>query len=260
MLSILQKKIKIIHVILMLFYCPLKASNIDLCTARHPREPVGINNVHFPYNGKCGKIGIDRTVTDIFSIIGDFGDGKDGEKEVARLMDHVAKYHNHEYRDHQNNSEMDFVVTVGDNAYPSGFPENIDASISSIYGKYIYHAKKCSYLPGHPKKEPGEEYLFAQNKNTSSKQRFFPCLGNHDSLYKENSEQYYLAYFDYLKNYPPYNGKKYTVRISKHIQLFILDSNDHNWLYQEQTNQMQLLNLRLLTMVHLEHPDIMTII
>ena len=81
-----------------------------------------------------------------FAVIGDYGTGLQDEGDVAALVD---------------NWQPDFVITTGDNNYPSGASETIDAHIGQFYHAYIY-----PYLGTF---SPGADV-----------NRFFPSLGNHD--------------------------------------------------------------------------------
>ena len=85
----------------------------------------------------------------IFAVIGDFGDPGRGAQDVAALVD---------------SWNPDFIITVGDNNYPVGAAETIDANVTQHYGTYI-----------------------AAN-------RFFPTLGNHD--YYTDLAQPYFDYFE----------------------------------------------------------------
>lgn len=94
-----------------------------------------------------------------FVLLGDFGFDDTNEAAVAGLV----KAWN-----------PDFVVTLGDNSYPSSTPESIDETIGKYYAELIspYRGK---YGPG------------------AQKQRFFACLGNHD--WDAGSVQAHLDYF-----------------------------------------------------------------
>lgn len=81
-----------------------------------------------------------------FVLLGDFGFDNADELAVANLVDAW---------------KPDFIVTLGDNSYPSSTPITIDETIGKYYASYIspYSGK---YGPG------------------SATPRFFACLGNHD--------------------------------------------------------------------------------
>jgi len=95
-----------------------------------------------------------------FSVIGDFGLAGGHEAGVSNLV---------------NSWEPDFIITVGDNNYPDGASETIDANIGQYYHDYIH-----PYI--------GE---FGEGSDIN---RFFPTLGNHDL--NTNQAQ---AYFDYFE-------------------------------------------------------------
>lgn len=94
-----------------------------------------------------------------FAVIGDYGAGGAPEADVASL---VASW------------QPDLVLTVGDNNYPDGSAETIDANIGQFYNAYI-HPYQGSYGQG------GEA------------NRFFPTLGNHD--WTTDNAKPYLDYF-----------------------------------------------------------------
>ena len=94
-----------------------------------------------------------------FAVIGDYGAGGAPAAEVASL---VAAW------------QPDLIITVGDNNYPDGSAETIDANIGQFYSAYI-HPYQGAYGEG------GEV------------NRFFPALGNHD--WTTDNAQPYLDYF-----------------------------------------------------------------
>src|ERR1700730_6935694 len=98
-----------------------------------------------------------------FAVIGDFGVDTADEAKVAGR---VRGWH------------PDYVVTVGDNNYPSGETATIDVNIGQHYGEFIgmYQGK---YGTGSPTN------------------RFWPCLGNHD-WYAMTGAQPYLDYLPAL--------------------------------------------------------------
>ena len=95
-----------------------------------------------------------------FAVIGDFGEGNQGEKDVSELV---------------KSWQPDFVITTGDDNYPEGAAETIDLHIGQYYHEFIY--------PYHGVYGPGAD----QN-------RFFPTLGNHDWM--TANAQPYLDYFE----------------------------------------------------------------
>lgn len=94
-----------------------------------------------------------------FAVIGDYGQGDQNAADVAALV---------------KSWQPDFIITVGDNNYPSGAAETIDANIGQFYHEYIY-PYIGTYGPG------------------ADQNRFFPTIGNHD--WDTNQAQ---AYFDYF--------------------------------------------------------------
>ena len=117
-----------------------------------------------------------------FAVIGDFGTGGQYEADVAALVD---------------SWQPDFVITTGDNNYPSGASEAIDAHIGQFYHAYIY-----PYLG-----------TFGPGADVN---RFFPSLGNHD--WDTSAAQAHLDYFTLPGN------ERYYDFIWGPIHLFALDS------------------------------------
>ena len=117
-----------------------------------------------------------------FAVIGDFGLAGTPEAEVAALVD---------------SWQVDFVVTVGDNNYPRGGADSIDANIGQYYSQYI-----------HP-------YVgdFGSGAETN---RFFPALGNHDL--NTDAGQPYFDYFELPGN------ERYYDFVRGPVHFFILNS------------------------------------
>lgn len=120
-----------------------------------------------------------------FAIIGDFGHAGDGEADVAALV--------HSWT-------PEFIVTTGDNNYPDGAAETIDANIGQYYHDFIapYSGK---YGAG------------------AKDNRFFPSLGNHD--WRSGDLKPHLEYFAL-----PGNERYYSVSWGP-VDLFVLDSDGH---------------------------------
>jgi len=118
------------------------------------------------------------------AVIGDFGSNDEVEASVATLV---------------RSWNPDLIATVGDNNYPKGSAETIDANVGQYYHDFIapYSGK---YGPG------------AQTN------RFFPALGNHDWETANGA-----AHFDYFEL--PGNERYYAVRRGA-LDLFILDSDE----------------------------------
>jgi hypothetical protein len=116
------------------------------------------------------------------AIIGDYGsEGTDAE-EVSKLVKSWVP---------------DFVLTTGDNNYPSGRAETIDANVGQYYSTYIGDYKG-EYGPGSPTN------------------RFWPSPGNHE--WHTQDMQPYLDYFTL-----PGNERYYDVRIGD-VHFFSYDS------------------------------------
>ena len=96
-----------------------------------------------------------------FAVIGDFGLAGGGEWLVAQLVKSWAP---------------DFILTVGDNNYPSGAQSTIDKNIGQYYASYIYPYTGTYAVT-----------------TTISINRFFPTLGNHD--WGARGARPYLDYF-----------------------------------------------------------------
>jgi tartrate-resistant acid phosphatase type 5 len=95
----------------------------------------------------------------IFGVIGDYGSRNDIERDVANL---ILSW------------QPDFIITVGDNNYPDGAYDTIDAAIGKYFHDYIY-PYVGSYGDG------------------AAVNRFFPTLGNHDLRTDDGK-----PYFDYF--------------------------------------------------------------
>lgn len=121
-----------------------------------------------------------------FAIVGDYGDPNPAADRVAAM---VRKW------------KPDLVLTVGDNNYPVGAPETIDANIGKRYGAFI------------------KPYKGKYGAGASDYNRFFPALGNHD-WYSNGA----AAYFDWFEL--PGNERYYDV-LAGPAHLFFLDSDRH---------------------------------
>ena len=119
-----------------------------------------------------------------FAVFGDFGDSNPaGEQAVAALVE---------------SWNVDFILTVGDNAYA---PVTIDNAVGQNYADYIGNYSG-SYGSG------------------STISRFFPTLGNHD--YDDAGVGAYLAYFTL-----PDNERYYDFQVgSVHYFAINSDSNE----------------------------------
>ncbi len=120
-----------------------------------------------------------------FAVIGDYGIAGQPEADVAALVD---------------SWDVEWIFTVGDNNYPNGQADTIDANIGQYYHSYIA-PYTGDYGPG------------------AAENHFFPALGNHD--WRTGSIQPYLDYFTL-----PGNERYYDVMLSP-VQFFLLDSDPH---------------------------------
>ncbi len=117
-----------------------------------------------------------------FAVIGDYGRGGDSEIAVAALI---------------RSKDPDFIITAGDNNYPTGSADTIDDNIGRFFHDFIYPYRGSR---GH-----GAEY-----------NRFFPTLGNHDLM-----EDAGRPYFDYF-TLP--NNERYYDFIEGPVHFFALNS------------------------------------
>jgi tartrate-resistant acid phosphatase type 5 len=129
----------------------------------------------------------------VIGVIGDFGsaalsqDGYANELAVSRLV---------------KSWKPEFIITVGDNNYPTNGAETIDFNIGQFYHEFI-HPYHGAYGAG------------------ASSNRFFPCIGNHDwglGLFGSNVLKPYLDYFTL-----PGNERYYTHRHGN-VEIFAVSS------------------------------------
>lgn len=133
--------------------------------------------------GRCEPVGESNPQTPTrFAVIGDFGTGGEAEARVAALVKSWS---------------VDFITTVGDNNYPYGEADTIDANIGQFFSEFI-----CPYR--------------GQYGRGATKNRFFPALGNHD-WYAAGAEPY-LDYFALPGN------ERYYGFVWGSVQVFVLDS------------------------------------
>lgn len=116
------------------------------------------------------------------AVIGDFGLAGANEANVAAL---VKSWHPQD------------IITTGDNNYPAGAADTIDANIGQYYHEFIA-PYSGNYGPG------------------AAANHFFPVLGNHD--WQAANSQPYRDYFTL-----PGNERYYTADIGP-LRLFALDS------------------------------------
>lgn len=124
------------------------------------------------------------------AVIGDFGMNNQAEADVAAL---VAGW------------QPDAVITVGDNNYPDGRAETIDANVGKYYAAFI-----------HP-------YWGAYGLGATSN-RFFPALGNHDWRTARGAPPLPYPSLDYFEL--PGNERYYDVTVGP-VHVFVVDSDPH---------------------------------
>jgi tartrate-resistant acid phosphatase type 5 len=120
----------------------------------------------------------------VFAAIGDYGSGDREEADVAHL---ILSW------------QPDFIITLGDNNYPSGAADHMDAAVGQFFHSYI-DPYKGSYGAG------------------AEVNRFFPSLGNHD-LVTDHGQPYY-DYFTLPGN------ERYYDFIWGSLHCFALNTND----------------------------------
>jgi len=119
----------------------------------------------------------------VFAVIGDYGSGDGFEQAVAQLV---------------TSWNPDLIITTGDNNYPLGGSDTIDANIGQFYHDYIGN------------------YQGEFGSGSPDVNRFFPSMGNHD-WYSDNGNPY-LDYFDLPGN------ERYYQFSWQDIDFFVLDS------------------------------------
>ena len=120
-----------------------------------------------------------------FAVIGDYGSAGQPELDVANLV---------------KSWNPEFIITTGDNNYPSGASQTIDTNIGQYYHEFI------------------SPYIGSYGSGAMTN-RFFPSLGNHDWV--TTNAQPYLNYFTL-----PGNERYYDI-IRGPVHLFALDSDSH---------------------------------
>ncbi|MBI4930029.1 MAG: metallophosphoesterase [Bacteroidetes bacterium] len=128
---------------------------------------------------------VSQVSAQVFAIIGDYGDAGLPEDSVAQL---VKSWH------------PEFIITCGDNNYLSGDYNTIDTNIGFYYHQYIFPYNG----------------IYGDSTDTTTINRFFPSLGNHD-LVTANGQPYY----DYFV-LP--NNERYYDFTWGNIHLFALNS------------------------------------
>jgi tartrate-resistant acid phosphatase type 5 len=120
-----------------------------------------------------------------FAVIGDFGMDNSAEREVAALM---------------LGWQPDLILTTGDNNYPYGASETMDANVGKYFHSYIF------------------PYVGAYD-SSADVNRFFPSLGNHD--WYTDQAQPYLDYFTLPGN------ERYYDFVWGPVHFFAIDSDEH---------------------------------
>lgn len=153
------------------------------------------------------------------AVIGDYGWAGPNEQQVAELVDSFR---------------TDYVITTGDNNYPSGEASTIDQNIGQYFSELIFP-------------------YYGSYGSSATENRFFPTLGNHD--WYSQSAAAYLAYFTL-----PGNERYYDV-VWGDVHFFAVDSDEHepdgisatsiqaNWLRQALAASTQAFNI-----VAMHHP------
>ena len=120
-----------------------------------------------------------------FAVIGDYGMDGVAEADVAALV---------------RSWQPDIIITVGDNNYPSGAADTIDANIGKYYHDYIF-PYTGTYGSG------------------ADQNLFFPTLGNHE--WYTSGAQPYLDYFTLPGN------ERYFDFVRGPVHFFALDSDEN---------------------------------
>jgi hypothetical protein len=119
-----------------------------------------------------------------FAVIGDFGMDNQAEADVSALIHGWAP---------------DIVITVGDDNYPSGAADTLDANVGKYFHDFIF------------------PYTGAYGTGADVN-RFFPTLGNHDWI--TDGAQPYFDYFTLPGN------ERYYDFVWGPVHFFALDSDD----------------------------------
>ncbi|MFK7757111.1 MAG: FG-GAP-like repeat-containing protein [Flavobacteriales bacterium] len=122
------------------------------------------------------------SVAQRFAAIGDFGSGNENAAAVADLIE---------------GWEVDFIITLGDNNYPSGAASTIDDHIGQFYSDYIFPYS-------------------GQYSSSATQNNFYPALGNHE-YYTEGAIPH-LEYFELPGN------ERYYDYVRGNVHFFVLNS------------------------------------
>jgi tartrate-resistant acid phosphatase type 5 len=129
-----------------------------------------------------------------FAVIGDYGNEVEGKGDSAKQVADLVK-----------SWKPEFIITTGDNNYPTGEKETFDKNVGKHYR---------DFLPNYT----GEFFPYSK----PDMNRFYPSLGNHDWECKKCVEnQKPKPYLDYFEL--PGNERYYTFTWGK-AEFFVLDS------------------------------------
>ncbi len=131
------------------------------------------------YNGLFCWSGIAQK----FAVIGDYGVGDSNAYKVAQMVRSFSP---------------EFIITTGDNNYPSGAAATIDKNVGQFYSAFIY------------------PYYGVYEQGPITYNRFYPSLGNHDADY--GNLQAYLDYFTLPGN------ERYYKFTRGYVQFFVINS------------------------------------
>ncbi len=171
--------------------CGVRSDRYKLGAGSAPLVPVAgasVRGTRGGADGGCGHVlATDGGITAVagkarFAVIGDYGRTGANEANVAALVKGWSP---------------DFVITTGDNNYPSGSVETIDINIGQYYHDFI------------------GRYV-GQYGCGASHNRFFPSLGNHD--WDNGNLKPYQDYFALPGN------ERYYEAVIGDVHLFAVDS------------------------------------
>ena len=154
--------------------------NPPIFTQTYTPKPTYTEPVHTPTPSPTAT----TSPAVVFAAIGDYGWGDQAEADVAQL---ILSW------------QPDFIITLGDNNYPSGVADHMDEAVGQFFHSYIY-PYTGSYGAG------------------ADVNRFFPSLGNHD-LGTDHGQPYY----DYFTL--PGNERYYDFTWGP-LHFFALNTND----------------------------------
>eukprot|EP00657_Telonema_sp_P-1_P012407 TRINITY_DN894_c0_g1_i6.p1 TRINITY_DN894_c0_g1~~TRINITY_DN894_c0_g1_i6.p1 ORF type:complete len:482 (-),score=103.85 TRINITY_DN894_c0_g1_i6:95-1540(-) len=151
---------------------------------------------------QCGDLSNHKN---LFVVLGDYGlPGSTCSANVANLVHQLESQY----------GTLDFIATLGDNAYWNGQCSQVHEGVAG-YEQYIHNGSHVACT------DP-------VRRTASSTYRFFPSIGNHDwdTPHKLTGALPYLQYFNYLPALGN-GGMYYNKRISPQVELFALNSNNY---------------------------------